>query len=304
MRILLTAIGGPAGMSFAKSLREIPDIYLVGTSLEDDALGKPFVDSFYTVPLGTDTDYIDAIRRIVTSERIDYIVPFVDEELFFLTKHADALGAKVLASPHETVRYTSDKSKTYEIASEFLPKRFDASTAELPLFAKPRVGRGGKGVKVIQNTEELAALPTDTYIFQELLRGPEVSVDAFFDFNGEFKAAVPRIRARIVHGISVKGIVFNHDTLINIVRNLAKRMTFVGPINFQFMLGRDGYKLTEINARGSGGMGITISSGIDVPKLAYQLMREGSLTNVPPLHVGTYENFSEVLKRQRALENK
>ncbi|RJR13354.1 ATP-grasp domain-containing protein [Candidatus Parcubacteria bacterium] len=301
MNILLTAIGGPAGMSFAKSLREISGIRLVGTNLDEDALGKPFVDSFYTVPLGTDENYMDAIRRIISKERIDCVIPFVDEELFFLTKHGETLDAKVLASPHETILYTSDKSKTYEVAEEFLPKRRDANTGEFPLFAKLRVGRGGKGAKVIENKDELLSLPTDRYVFQEILRGPEVSIDALFDFTGELRAAVPRIRASIVHGISVKGIVFEHDTLLEIVRKLSKKMKFAGPINFQFMLGRDGYKLIEINARGSGGMGITIASGVDIPKLAYQLLTKSTLSEIPSPKVGTYKNFAEVLERQQKL---
>lgn len=301
MNILLTAIGGPAGMSFAKSLREIPEISLTGTSLEENALGKPFVDSFYTVPLGGDEGYIDAIRDIISKERIEYIIPFVDEELFFLTKYADTLNAKVLASPHQTVSYTSDKLKTYDVAAEFLPKRFTTHSAEFPLFAKLRVGRGGKGATVVKTREELSRLSEDRYIFQEILRGPEVSIDALFDFDGILRAAVPRIRATIVHGISVKGTVFEHDTLLDMVEKLSKKMTFVGPINFQFMLGRDGYKLIEINARGSGGMGITISSGVDIPKLSYQLMRNGKISEISRVRVGTYKNFPEVLERQQGL---
>lgn len=300
MKILLTAVGGPSGICFAKSLSEIDGAYLIGTSAEEDTIGKSFVDAFYRVPLANDPAYLDALREIIKKEKVDYILPFVDEEMCILSEHADSLGCTVLVSPFTTIAFTSNKAKMYEIAADYLPKRHEKNAIDaFPIFAKPHVGRGGKGTHVVTNAQELSGIPEEGYVFQELLQNPEVSVDAMFDIDGKLVVAVPRIRASIDQGISVSGRVFRDENLLNLVKDMAQRLKFVGPVNFQFMRGKEGYKLTEINARGSGGMGITIRSGADIPKLAYELMATGSIASRPEIHEGVYANFDEVLERQK-----
>lgn len=300
MKILLTAVGGPSGICFAKSLSEIDDAYLIGTSAEEDTIGKSFVDAFYRVPLANDPTYLDALQKIIKKEKIDYILPFVDEEMCILSERADSLGCKVLVSPFSTIVFTSNKAKMYEIAVDYLPKRHEKNAIDaFPIFAKPHVGRGGKGTHVVTAAHELTGIPEDRYVFQELLQNPEVSVDAMFDFDGNLIVAVPRIRASIDQGISVSGRVFRDDMLVGVIRDMAERLRFVGPVNFQFMRGKEGYKLTEINARGSGGMGITIRSGADIPKLAYELMATGAIVSHPEVREGVYSNFEEVLERQK-----
>ena len=300
MKILLTAVGGPSGICFAKSLSEIEGVHLVGTSAEDDTIGKSFVHSFHIVPLANDPTYLESLRRIIESEKVDFVIPFVDEEMCILSEHADSLGCKVLVSPFSTIAYTSDKAQMYEIAADFLPKRFEKNAIDtFPIFAKPRMGRGGKGARVVSTAHELTDLPEDRYVFQELLQNPEVSVDTMFDFDGNLIVAVPRIRESIDQGISVSGRVFQDEMLMGVIKSMAERLKFVGPVNFQFMRGKGGYKLMEINARGSGGMGITIRSGADIPKLAYELMATGAIVSQPEVHEGVYSNFEEVLERQR-----
>ena len=64
------------------------------------------------------------------------------------------------------------------------------------------------------------------------------------------------------------------------------------------MNSKNGLKLTEINARSSGGMGITINSGIDIPKLTYELVT-GGIKNIPKIKEGEFDNFEEILERQK-----
>lgn len=300
MNILITAVGGPSGICFAKSLSEIKDVRLIGTSAEEDTIGKPLVHAFHIVPFATDPAYLDTLKRIIKDEHVNFIIPTVDEEMRLLSEHSEHLGCKVLVSPFETVLYTSDKGKMYEIAAEYLPARYTKSAApSFTVFAKPKIGRGGKGAFVVKTADELSRVPDEGYVIQELLETPEVSVDAMFDFEGNLVVAVPRVRSTIDQGISVTGTVFHDDSLLRIIRAITSRLRFVGPVNFQFMRGAEEYKLTEINARGSGGMGITIHSGADIPKLSYELMATGTIVSIPEVREGEYANFDEVLERQR-----
>jgi len=304
MRILLTATGGPAGISFAKSLRDIEGLHLVGTGAENETFARPFLDSFHLVPFANDPNYLDELKRIIKSERVDYVIPLVDEELMVISANANELGCKALVSPFETLWYTTNKARAYEVLTDYLPIAYEKSdVSTFPIFAKPYVGRGGKDTAIIKSAEELARFPAEKYVFQELLRSPEVSVDAFFDLRGRLVVAVPRVRSKIEEGISVEGEVFHDEALLSVVRDIASRLKFVGPVNFQFMRGKDGFTLTEINARGSGGMGITIAAGADMPKLAYELMRTGTVGKSSTFRTGVFRNFDEVLARQKYVHN-
>ena len=303
MKILLTATSGPAGISFAKSLRDIAGLHLVGIGAESETFARPFLDSFHLVPFANEPDYLDELKRIIKNEHVDYVIPLVDDELMIISANANELGCKALVSPFETLWYTTNKARAYEALADYLPIAYEkGDVSTFPVFAKPHVGRGGKDTAVIGNAEELARFPAEKYVFQELLQPPEVSVDAFFDLHGRLVVAVPRVRSKIEAGISVEGEVFQDESLLSMVRDIATRMKFIGPVNFQFMRGKDGFILTEINARGSGGMGITIAAGADMPKLAYELMRTGTVGKSSTFRTGVFRNFDEVLARQRHVQ--
>lgn len=300
MKIIVTAAGGPSGLCFAHSLRKIPSVRLTGINAERDPSAEKFFHAFYQVPLASHPEYLDAVRSIALREGADYIIPFVDEEVLLLSAVRDTLPCKVLVSPFETVAITGNKRRTYERLAKYLPRRFDKSDVRaFPIFAKPHVGRGGRGIAVIRNEGDLTPYSDATHIFQDLLQPPEVSVDTLFDFDGNLILAVPRLRAKIDQGISVSGVVFHDAALHAVVMEIAKLLKFEGPVNFQFMHGSDGFILTEINARGSGGMGITVHAGADIPKFCLELMEKGSVRAVPDFIEGSYPNFDEVIERQR-----
>jgi carbamoyl-phosphate synthase large subunit len=297
MNILLTAAGGPSAICFARSLKEVSGVRLIGTNAEPSAAAHLF-DSFVVVPLASDERYLETMRQLIANEQVDCVIPLVDEELLLLARERDALGATLLASPYATIELTSDKGLLYTKLADFLPQRFDTENAVFPLFGKPRRGRGGKGAMIINSRADMEALP-DSYLFQELLAGPEISVDAFFDTAGRPVVSVPRVRGTIDQGISIAGEVFADPRLAELIAAIAGRLSFVGPVNFQFMRKGDEYRLIEINARGSGGMGITIRAGADMPKLSHELIATGAIQEAPTVSPGHYENFEEVVERQR-----
>ena len=68
LRILITGVGAPGIMGTFYSLKKNYDqrqIYLVGTDINDDAVGKYLCDSFYVLPIATDTDnYLGSLKKI------------------------------------------------------------------------------------------------------------------------------------------------------------------------------------------------------------------------------------------------
>src|ERR1019366_755725 len=107
-----------------------------------------------------------------------------------------------------------------------------------------------------------------------------------------------RIREVVEEAICVSGRTFSDSLLTNMIKDMAKIFKFVGPINFQFMKLGDDYKLMEINARSSGGMGITVNSGVNIPELTCRMLNN-SLNNTIVTYDGVYPNIPEIIARQR-----
>ena len=302
MNVLLTGIGGPAGICFAKSLSEVKEIELIGANAEQDAAGEKFVKKFYLLPFANSPLFLDSLKKIIANEKINFLIPLVDEELPIISKNRKLFAnCKILISPHKTIEYTNDKERLYDVLGSFLPKKFSLNDSSFPLFAKPKIGRGSRGIHIINNKNELERLHSPNYIYQELLTGPEITVDALFDFSGNIISIAQRIRAKVKQGISVSGQIIDNKQIFNDIKDISKILEFCGPINFQFMKSIDKYKLIEINARSSGGMGITIQAGLDSPKLSLKLLQNKIIAQPPKVKLGVFNNFEEIIKRQQKI---
>ena len=169
MNILITGVGGPAGICFAKSLNQIKEIYLIGANAENDIIGKEFIKRFYMLPFANQPNFIEKINEIIKKEKIDLLIPLVDEELVVVSQHIKKINCKVLISPAETIKFTTDKNRIYKKLEKFLPKRYNKSNPLLPLFVKPKIGRGGRDVYIVHDKYNLNKFDSNKYVFQEIL---------------------------------------------------------------------------------------------------------------------------------------
>lgn len=108
MRILLTGAGGPAGIGVARSL-ELAGHKLTGVDSNRYALPFARTHSKHLVPRCDHLSYLDAIRRIVEEESIDFIHAQPDPEVRVISQYRGVLGARVFLPDHETVLLCQDK---------------------------------------------------------------------------------------------------------------------------------------------------------------------------------------------------
>jgi carbamoyl-phosphate synthase large subunit len=166
-------------------------------------------------------------------------------------------GTFVAISPTETIALCEDKWLTYEFfRSCGVPVPVSSLAAEHELL-KPRVGRGGTGIRRLQPGE---SPDMDGYLTQAFLRGQEYSVDAFCDLEGRPLYIVPRQRLAVESGLSVRGRVTWHPTIEAHVRTALAAAHFVGPVNLQCFDTPDGVFFTEINPRIAGGMSLSLAA--------------------------------------------
>lgn len=243
-----------------------------------------YADAAYRVPLSSEPGYIDEILRLARHERVRLIVPTIDDELTACAEAVprfEAAGIKVAVSPAGTTALCNDKYALCETlrargvaaAPTWLPAEIPEGRG-FPLFVKPRVGRGGVGAYPIRSQRELDFFVDyiDDAIVQEYLDGPEYTLDMLCTFGGEPIAIVPRERVVIRAGVIDRGRTVRDEGLLALARRCAAVLPFVGPVNIQCRVVRGEPVVFEINPRFSGGIGLTIAAGVDVPRLLLELV--------------------------------
>lgn len=240
-------------------------------------------DRAYLVPLTTDRNYLDELLAICEAERIDMLVPTIDDELQVFGAARDrfaAAGVRVVVSPPSTTGLCADKFDTCRelrrkgipAAESFLPSMLPADPV-LPLFIKPRCGRGGVGAVAVRNRRELdfflGYVPNP--VVQEYLTGPEFTIDVLCDFSGVPLSIVPRERVLVRAGVIDRGRTVNDPALIELAMACTNALPFSGPINIQCRVHNGQPTVFEINPRFSGGIPLTIEAGADFPAMLLSL---------------------------------
>ena len=157
-------------------------------------------------------------------------------------------------------------------ATSYLPETLPARPP-LPLFVKPRGGRGGVGAVPVRTRRELEFFlgQVERPVIQEYLDGPEFTIDLLCDFGGRPLAVVPRERVVIRAGVMDRGRTVRDPRLIELGLDCASVLSFRGAVNIQCRVVDGRPVVFEVNPRFSGGIPLTIAAGVDVPRLLIEL---------------------------------
>ncbi|TGY42352.1 ATP-grasp domain-containing protein [Clostridium sartagoforme] len=274
-KVAVFPAGTEIGLEINRALGYSIHIELYGlTSIRDHSrfVYKNYIEG---LPFYNEDNFIIELNKIIEVNEIDFIFPANDDVQLFLTKNKELIKAEILTSDLETVKICRSKLETYNYFDKenFVPRFFEntESISEYPIFAKPDVGQGAKGAKIINNLEELNEIlnKDEKYVICEYLPGEEYTIDCFTDFNGNLRVCKMRNRKRIRTGISVNSEILEmDDEVLNIATIINNKLKFNGAWFFQ--LKRDAnnkYKLLEIATRISGTMGLSRNLGINYPLL-------------------------------------
>jgi carbamoyl-phosphate synthase large subunit len=255
-------------------------------------------DRSYRVPLATDESYVTELLTICEVEQVRLVIPTIDEELAVIAAARDqfkALQTVVACSPEATVKICNDKYEAcarlieagVSAARSYLPAQLTEDMA-LPLFVKPRFGRGAVGAFPVRTADEfdffLRYVPTP--IVQEYLDGPEFTIDVLCGFDGKPLSIVPRERVVVRAGVIDRGRTVDDRRLIRLAEAAAAALPFAGAINIQCRMRYEQPVIFEINPRFSGGIPLTIQAGADFPAM---LLRLAMGRRVDPA-IGSFKN--------------
>ncbi|KAB1639622.1 ATP-grasp domain-containing protein [Pseudoclavibacter terrae] len=172
--VVVTGAGGPAGKALGRQLAALRakgcELLSIGTDT------RALVDANFAmtvqVPRADSAQYAPALRELVAQTRADVVIPTVSEELVRIAGIAHLLGederapAVVVSTPAATT-LCEDKLFTMwalEAAGVAVPKfagGTEHGTARSaldafggPVIVKPRVSRGGRGVRLVEDPRD------------------------------------------------------------------------------------------------------------------------------------------------------
>ncbi len=223
------------------------------------------------------------------------------------TPEFEKAGTRILVSSAASLEIANNKSRLYEFLQwrgipvpEFriveTTEQFRLAIEELgfpkkEICFKPSVSNGSRGFRILSEQVDEADLlfnykPNSTYIraadairilssvpFPELLvseylPGPEYSVDCLCD-RGEAVLIVPRLRRKMINGISVEGEFVKQESIMDYCRQVIKALQLNGNIGIQVKeSGAGTFLILEINPRVQGTISSALGAGVNLPVLA------------------------------------
>ncbi|MEJ2594748.1 MAG: ATP-grasp domain-containing protein [bacterium] len=280
INILVFPCGSEIAFEIHHALKYNVNFNLIGASSLEDQCKTVFNQYIGGVPYIKDPDFIDKLNQIIEKHDIGLIFPTHDSVTLFLSENQELINTKLAVPELETAMICRNKKLTYQHFSsyDFNPDVYHLEDGlEFPLFQKPNIGEGGKNTQKINNQEELLFYysPEGEDLLLEYLPGEELTVDCFTDRHGELRFIGPRIREKILGGISVHTKRVEADKEITTIAHaINNELNLRGLWFFQLKKDRkEKYKLLEISARTSSTMGLFRNLGVNFHLLtAYDLL--------------------------------
>jgi hypothetical protein len=281
INVIVFPCGAENALEIHLALKDVVNINLIGASGKEDHGVFVFKNYIGNLPYIGDSTFIERLNVVIDENDIDIIIPTHDDVVLYLAQNTSKINAKIAVPGLEQAIICRSKRKTYDFFKNesFCPIIFYElnDIKRYPVFSKPDIGQGAKGVKLIDeiNKFEIDNDFLKDNVISEFLPGDEITVDCFSDKNNELRFIGPRKRERIFSGISVKSSTIeltNEIESIAVIINAKMKMN--GLWYFQLKKDNQGfYKLLEISVRAAGTMNLYRGLGINFPLLTvYNLM--------------------------------
>jgi carbamoylphosphate synthase large subunit len=274
-RFLVTGVGGPAGLSLARQLRDVGH-WVLGVDMQE--VPASAADIVSVVSPSSSPGYLWELRGLVATHGIDVLVPTVSDELVLVSEARDgfAPGVEVLIADPAPVRIANDKYLTMRcldtagvaVPGFGLPGDFasvDEAMARFggALVVKPRVSRGGRGVQILEravdggrNAARIWASLDDSWIVQRFAPGTEYAPVVFRrePATGDDDLVVVLEKTelkdgRVGNAVSVRKVEMAAD-VAHVAKAAAAALGLTGPIDVDVRRMPDGKPVVlEINAR-------------------------------------------------------
>lgn len=260
-KVLLFPSGTEGALEIYDSLKYNLHFELYGFSAKEN-----YTDFLYPKDMYLYTDerlmvthpyFESALKELLISFGIEFIIPTFDNVAEKLAEIADRLPAKVVTSPYNTAVTAGDKRLTYKALNDIVPIPTIYNTpndvSHFPVFVKPAKSYGSIGASLVNDPEQLLLCLENQkdLLICEYLPGDEITVDCFTDRHGSLRFIGPRNRERVVHGMTYRGRTIPVSDEINFMaQEINNTLSFRGAWYFQAKRDCKGkLKLLEFSVR-------------------------------------------------------
>ena len=275
--ILFTGGGGAGNEAIFSLWRDKYNLYFADTDVGGISPTIP-LEHQYSIPMAHDPSFVEAVATICTEANIDVLVPGVDEELSKM-KDVQALiknigilmpNSKFVSSTVDKLVTSSaldkvgiDSPKTAALQSE------NIAALDYPCIAKPRFGRGSRGLRIISSQQEaicfaeLCSISGEDYVIQEYLDGSEFTVLLAANARSQLRCVVP-VRVFIKRGVTIYGEVVEDDEVTDYCRKIHEGLSGSACYNVQLIKTTSGrIAAFEVNPRVSTTFCLGVAAGVD-----------------------------------------
>ena len=277
IKVLISAAGGAGTIAVINSLKATGRYWVAAVDSDRYAAGLYLADYGEVLPLVLDKNYFKRISALIKKFAIDAYIPLIDEEIINLKKLKNVNPKlKIILPKPEFSALVLDKLKmvrAFEAAGITCPRTYlyeelTKKSFERKLFVKPIVGRGSRGIAVINSPKELAAyFSSKQYrrsevIIQEYIGGEEYTVSAVVGKGTRLYAVVPK---RIIKkkGITYLSVTERNPLIDKLVARICAAFAPQGPFNVQLKIFKGKAYVIEVNPRFSTTVAQTIAAGIN-----------------------------------------
>lgn len=271
-RILVTGAGALLGQGILRSLNIADKKYYIVTADPDyRAQGHSLGDKACLIPMAADPNYLKAVEALIQKEKIEVVFIGTDTELPLFAANKEHLekqyGVKVIVSSTKVVSIANDKWLTAQFLKENgFPYPVSALTTDkeairelrercpFPYIAKPVDGARSKGIKIIENDEDLQQVCSypNNLVVQEMIGEEEGEYTAgCMVLDGKCRAIVS-LKRDLRDGNTYRAYREGDNPFDAIICSIAERLGVEGPSNFQYRIKEGKPIVFEINGRFSG----------------------------------------------------
>lgn len=298
-KILISGAGGSVFPYLFTLLENDYELYAVDSNM---IVKKIYPDkNIIVVPQVKDRDYEITIEDIIKKESIKYYIPLIDEEI--LKAHALAArlpGLKVISPNNEFVSLCLNKYNLMKVLGEksisdvktILGQDFKFEIG-FPVFIKPIIGRGSRGIMKICNKEQFDAYflfneyRKKDIIVQRCLEGIEYSVSVIVNKLNNIICIVPK-KILIKKGITQHAVTEKNKNINALCKKIVQELCPCGPFNVQLKVTKDGVKVFEINPRFSTTSILSCAAGVNEFALSIEHFDDANVREVDSFKEGVF----------------
>ena len=292
---------------FKEAIKGQGKIFAVDMNLSAPAMVD--ADTAILVPSIYDDNYIDTLKRIIETHKIDAVISLNDLELPILSKHKaelESTGTKVIISSEHVIDIAFDKVETFKFLKhiglntpqtyttiEDTKQALNKGLLNFPLVVKPRWGSASIGIDFPETFEELdlafklqqmklrrSILNTvsehdfnNAILIQEKMNGKEFGMDIVNDFEGNYYGTFVREKISMRSGETDKAMSVIDNRFNTIGQTISKHLKHIGSLDCDVFIANEKLYVLELNPRFGGGYPFSHEAGINTAAIYIEWLK-------------------------------